>query len=128
MLDETGRDPPNPTYTCVVKMTPRGQYITWKNAFRERIETSKQLMLRRKSYEIKNLACFKDKFDSNICINLSRNVKFNRFSSEVNLVLLYPRSTNILFGPLAFEPNTSLVSMQIESLYIYIYIYIFFFS
>ena len=61
MLDGTGRDPPNPTYTCVVKMTSREQYITWKNALREGIETSKQLMLRRKSYEIKNLACFKDK-------------------------------------------------------------------
>ena len=61
MFDGTGRDPPNPTYTCVVKMTPREQYITWKNALREKIGTSKQLMLRRKSYEIKNLACFKDK-------------------------------------------------------------------
>ena len=61
MLDETGRDPPNPTYTCVVKMTPREQYITWKNALRERIGTSKQVMPRRKSYKIKNLACFKEK-------------------------------------------------------------------
>ena len=61
MLDGIGRDPPNPTYTCVVKMTPKGQYIIWKNVLRERIGTSKQLMLRRKSYEIKNLACFKDK-------------------------------------------------------------------
>ena len=61
MFDGTGMDPSNPTYTCVVKMTPREQYITWKNALRERIRTSKQLMLRRKSYEIKNLACFKDK-------------------------------------------------------------------
>ena len=61
MLDGTGRDPPNPTYMCVVKMTPRGQYITWKNALRGKIGTSKQVMLRRKSYEIKNLACFKDK-------------------------------------------------------------------
>ena len=61
MLDGTGRDPPNPIYTCVVKMIPRGQYITWKNALREEIETSKQVMPRRKSYEIKNLACFKEK-------------------------------------------------------------------
>ena len=61
MLDGTRRDPPNPTYTCVVKMIPRGQYITWKNALREGIETSKQLMPRRKSHEIKNLACFNDK-------------------------------------------------------------------
>ena len=61
MLDGTRRDPPNPTYTCVVKMTPKGQYITWKNALRRKIGTSKQVMLRRKSYVIKNLACFKDK-------------------------------------------------------------------
>ena len=61
MLDGTGRDPPNPTYTCVVKMTPRGQYIIWKNALREKIGTSKQVMPRGKSYEIKNLACFKEK-------------------------------------------------------------------
>ena len=61
MFDGTGKDPLNPTYTCMVKMTPREQYITWKNALRERIRTSKQLMLRRKSYEIKNLACFKNK-------------------------------------------------------------------
>ena len=46
MLDGIGRDPPNPTYTCVVKIIPRGQYITWKNALREKIGTSKQLMLR----------------------------------------------------------------------------------
>ena len=61
MLDGTGRDPLNPTYTCVVKMTPRGQYITWKNALRGEIGTSEQLMPRRKSHEIKNLACFNDK-------------------------------------------------------------------
>ena len=61
MLDGTGRDPPNPTYTCVVKMTPRGQYITWKNALREKIETEKRVVSRRKPCEIKNLACFKKK-------------------------------------------------------------------
>ena len=61
MLDGTGRDPLNPTYTCVVKMTPRGPYITWKNALREGIETSKQVMPIGKPYEIKNLACFKEK-------------------------------------------------------------------
>ena len=61
MLDGTGRDPPNPTYTCVVKMTPRGQYITWKNALREGIGISEQLMPRRKSHEIKNSARINDK-------------------------------------------------------------------
>ena len=61
MLDETGRNPPNPAYTCVVKMTPRGQYITWKNALRKEIGTSEQRVLRRKPYEIKNLTGFKEK-------------------------------------------------------------------
>ena len=61
MLDGTGKDSPNPTYTCVVKMTPIGQYITWKNALRGAMGTSKQVTLRGKPYEIKNLACFKEK-------------------------------------------------------------------
>ena len=62
MLDGTERDPLNPIYTCVVKMTPREQYITWKNALRKReIGTSKQRVLRRKPYEIKNGTCFKEK-------------------------------------------------------------------
>ena len=61
MLDGTGRDPPNPTYMCVVKMTPRGQYITWKNALREGIEISKQGTPRGRPHEIKNLASFKEK-------------------------------------------------------------------
>ena len=61
MLDGTGGDPSNPTYACVVKMTPKEQYITWKNALRKRIRTSKQVMPRGKSCEIKNLACFKEK-------------------------------------------------------------------
>ena len=51
----------NLTYTCMAGMIPRGQYIIWKNTLREGIRTSKQLMLRRKSYKIKNLACFKGK-------------------------------------------------------------------
>ena len=53
MLDGTGRDPPNPTYTCVVKLTPRGQYIIWKNALRKKIGTSEQKVLRRKPYKLK---------------------------------------------------------------------------
>ena len=59
---------------------------------------------------------FQGEIDRNISGNPSKNVKFNYFSFEVNLVLLYPHSTNLLFGPLAFEPNTSLESLQIESL------------
>ena len=58
----------------------------------------------------------KEEIDGNIYVNPSNNVKFNRFSFEVNLVLLYPRSTNLLFGHLAFESNTSSGSLQIESL------------
>ena len=42
----------------------------------------------------------KEEIDGNIYVNPSNNVKFNRFSFEVNLVLSYPRSTNLLFGPL----------------------------
>ena len=61
MLDGIGRDPPNPTYKCVVKMTPRGQYITWTNALRKGIRTSKQRVLRRKPYQKKNGTCFKEK-------------------------------------------------------------------
>ena len=58
----------------------------------------------------------KGEIDCNIYGNPSKNVKFNRFSFKVNLVILYVRSTNLLFGPLAFEPNMSLGSLQIESL------------
>ena len=116
MLDGTGRDSPNPTYMCVVKMIPRWQYITWKNALKEMIKTSKQLMLRKKSYEIKNLACIKGKLIVIFVLIHLETLSLIVFSSEVNLVLLYPRSTNLLFGPLAFKPNTSLGSIQIESL------------
>ena len=116
MLDGTGRNPPNPTYTCVVKMTPRGQYITWKNALREGIGTSEQLIPRRKSYEIRNLTYFKEKLIVIFVLIHPETLKFNRFSFGFNLVLSYPRSTNLLFGPLAVEPNTGLGSLQIESL------------
>ena len=51
------------------------------------------------------------------------NVWFNRFSFKVNLVLEHPRSTNLLFGPLTYEPNTSLGSLQIESLHILLNIF-----
>ena len=116
MLDGTGRDPPNPTYTCVMKMTPGGQYITWKNAPKRGMGTSKRIVPRRKSYEIKNLACFKEKLIVIFVLIHPETLKFNRFSFRFNLVLLYPRSTNLLFGPLAIELNTSLGSLQIESL------------
>ena len=62
------------------------------------------------------LNLFQGEIDLYISTNPSINVKFNRFSFEVNLVLLYPRSTNLLFGPLAIEPNMSLGSLQNESL------------
>ena len=61
MLYGTERDPLNSTYMCVVKMTSRGQYITWKNALRERIGTSNQVVLRIKPYEIKSLTGLKEK-------------------------------------------------------------------
>ena len=37
-MDGTGRNPTNLAYTCVVRMTLRLQYITWKNALKERLE------------------------------------------------------------------------------------------
>ena len=116
VLDGTKKDPPNPTYTCMVKMTPRGQYITWKNALREEIGTSEQLMPRRKSHEIKNLACFDDKLIVIFMLTYLEMLSWIVFSFEVSLVLWHPHSTNLLFGPLAFELNTSLGSLQIESL------------
>ena len=73
-------------------------------------------MPRRKSYEIKNLACFKEKLIVIFVLIHLETLKLNRFSFEFNLVLLYPCSTNLLFRPLAIEPNTSLESLQIESL------------
>ena len=65
----------------------------------------------------KELSLFQEEIDRNICVNPSRNIKFDRFSFKFNLVLLDPRSTNLLFGLLAIEPNTSLGSVQIESLH-----------
>ena len=116
VLDGTGRDPPNPTYTCVVKMTPRGQYITWKNTLRKRIGTSKQRGLRRKTLWNKKLNLFQGEIDRDISVNPFINVKFNRFSFGINLILWHPCSTNLLFGLLTFEPNTNLGSLQIKSL------------
>ena len=98
-------------------MTPKGQYITWKNALRKRIGTSKQRILRRKPYEIKNLACFKEKLIVIfVLIHLEKFSLIVFFFFEFNLVLLYLRSTNLLFGPLAIESNMSLGLLQIESL------------
>ena len=42
----------------------------------------------RKPYETKNLDCSEDKFDNHICVQPSWIVKFNRFSSGINLVFL----------------------------------------
>ena len=83
MLDGTGRDPPNPTYTCVVKLTPKGQYIIWKNALRKKIGTSEQRVLRRKPYKLKELNLFQGEIDRYISANPSINVKFNRFFLEL---------------------------------------------
>ena len=88
MLDGTGRSPSNLTYTCVVRMIPRLQYITWKNALRKKIETLVQFLSWRKPYEINNLVCSEDKFENLICVKPSWIVESNRFSSRINLVLL----------------------------------------
>ena len=47
-----------------------------------------QFMSWRKPYETNNLVCFEDKFDNLVCVISSWIVKFNRFSSGINLVLL----------------------------------------
>ena len=88
VLDGTGRNPLNLAYTCVVRMTRRLQYITWKNALKAGRGTLIQFLSWRKPYKTKNLVCFEDKFDNLICVKPSWIVKFNRFSSEINLVLL----------------------------------------
>ena len=62
------------------------------------------------------LNLFQEEIDRYISANPSVNVKYNRFSFGVNLVLWYPRSTNLLFGPLMYKSNTNLGSLQIESL------------
>ena len=80
---------------------------------------NQQKILRGKPYDSKNWTCLKKKVDRYICANLSLNVRLNRFSFRVNLVLGYPRSTNLLFGPLMFEFNTSFGSLQIEFLQLY---------
>ena len=59
---------------------------------------------------------FQGEVDRYISANPSINMKFNRFSFGVNLVLWHPRSTNLLFGPLTFKPDINLGSLQIESL------------
>lgn len=51
MLDRSERNPPNPTYTCVVKMISRGQYITRKKVLREGIGRKKK----RQKYSEENL-------------------------------------------------------------------------
>ena len=66
---------------------------------------------RGKSYEIKNLACFKEKLIVIFVLIHLETISLIVFSFEVDLVLLYPRSTNLLFVPLAFKPNTSLGSL-----------------
>ena len=46
-----------------------------------------QFMSWRKPYETNNLVCSEDKFNNLVCVILSWIVKFNRFSSGINLVL-----------------------------------------
>ena len=98
VLDGTERDPLNPTYTCVVKMISRGQYITWKKALREGIGIKKKYKeyseesLKNKRTELVS----KEEINSYSSVNPSINVCFNSFSFRVNLVLEHPRSTNFI--------------------------------
>ena len=52
--------PESNLHVCGEDDTKRAVYNT-EEYIERKIGTSKQVMLRRKSYEIKNLACFKDK-------------------------------------------------------------------
>ena len=42
MLDGTERNPPNPTYTCAVRMEHKGGYINWKKNAPKGIGTKKR--------------------------------------------------------------------------------------
>ena len=54
----------------------------------ERKKTGIPFLSWRKPHKTKNLICSKDKFDNLICVKPSWIVKFSRFSSGINLVLL----------------------------------------
>ena len=60
MLDGTERDPLNPTYTCMVQMTPGWQYITWKNALREEDDIFGDKRLLKETNKKDNLAGSKE--------------------------------------------------------------------
>ena len=83
VLDGTGRNPPNLAYMCMIEMTRRLQYITWKNAPRRTDER----LLKENHRTKNNLVGSEDKFDNLVCVILSYIVKINRFSSGINLVL-----------------------------------------
>ena len=107
--------PEHDLHVCDEDDTKRAVYNMKECAKRMR-GTSKRIVPRRKSYQIKNLAGFKERLIVIFALIHAETLKFNRFSFGFNLFLSYPRSTNLLFGPLAVEPNTSLGSLQIESL------------
>ena len=126
VLDGTERDPSNPTYTCMVKMISRGQYITWKKALREGDQNIKKTKsTQKKTLETKELNLFQRKIDRYISANLSINMRFNCFSFRVNLVLGHPCSTNFIVW--AFNVRTQyqfgIVINWVLTIYIYIYIY-----
>ena len=64
VLRSVGRDkkgsPESNLHVCGEDDTKKAVY-NMEEYIERKIRTSKQVMLRRKSYEIKNLACFKDK-------------------------------------------------------------------
>ena len=71
MLDGTEKNPPNPTYMCVVKILSREQYITKKKALREGGSEGepKTNILKRKP--LKELNLFEEGRDRYIRANLS---------------------------------------------------------
>ena len=88
MLDGTGRNPPNLAYTCSVRMTQRLQYITWKNALKARWELWYNRLHEENHMKLNNIVGSEDKFDILIWVISSWIVKFNCFSSGINLILL----------------------------------------
>ena len=88
VLDGTGRNPPNLAYMCVVRMTRKLQYITWKNALKAGRELWYNRFLEENHMKQNNIVGSEDKFNNLVYVISYCFVKFNRFPFGINLVLL----------------------------------------
>ena len=75
MLDGTGRNSPNLTYSFVVETTPRLEYITWKDVLKEerkksRIKTGTlvQFYYSTKPYDTNYLSYSENRFSNLTCV------------------------------------------------------------